>query len=380
MTTSSLHLTVVSQTPVTLAKLLGPLGITPICTPVLPAPTLPPAEMPDVIVMDLRNERTVPPAVGELTRRFPALGIVIVAAGMETSMMLEALHAGAKGFVAEPLTTEQLDEAIQRVVAPREPQIGRVVAFVGAKGGVGTTTLAVNVAVALARASKGDALLIDLNTRYGDVTACLGVEPRFTVADALENAHRLDKPYMRGLVAKAAADLDVLAASDRVAPGTTDVMRLRALLEFAKHNYLYTVLDVPRTDPAVLDALESASHIVLVVSQELTAVRSAVRMVHALRHHYTPERVQIALARQDRNGDIQAEDLSRTLGGPIRVFPSDYRQALECLNRGRPLILENHSRLAGEMNKFVRDLTGVAAQPVKATKPSILPRWLGGHS
>jgi pilus assembly protein CpaE len=306
--------------------------------------------------------------------------VVIVAASLDPAMMLDALHAGAKAFVVAPLTSDQLDNAIKRVAVPRQAQAGQIIAFVGAKGGVGTTLLAVNTATALARLTKGDALLIDLNTRYGDVTACLGVEPRFTVADALENAHRLDEPFMRGLVVKAAADLEVLAASDRPGSSPPDLMRLRTLLDFAKRQYQFTVLDVPRTEPALLDALESASRIVLVVSQELTAVRSAARMVSTLRQRYTAQRVEIAVGRQDRDAEIQSEDLEKTLGGPVRIFPNDYRQTLECLNRGRPLILENHSRLAAEMNKFVRDLSGAPESPSKGTRPSILPKWLGGHA
>ena len=376
MQTSNIRLALVSPAPSDIESLLHPLGIRPVTVAALPALAAQPA-VPEVVVMDLRHERTVPAAVGELTRKHPGLGIVIVAASLDPAMMLDALHAGAKGFVAAPLSAERLDDAIKRVVVPREAPVSQVIAVVGAKGGVGTTTLAVNVATALARLTKGDALLVDLNTRFGDVTACLGIEPRFTLADALENAHRLDEAYMRGLVAKGAADLDVLAASERLAPGA-DVTRLRALLDFARQQYQYTVLDVPRTDSATLDALDAATRIVLVVSQELTAVRSALKMVAALRQRYTPERVELALGRQDRDAEIRSEDLEKTLGGRVRVFPNDYRQALECLNRGRPLVLENHSRLAAEMSRFVRDLTGTLPQPAKASRPSLLPRWFGG--
>jgi pilus assembly protein CpaE len=376
MLTSKLRLTVVGESPGDIAALLQPLGLKPLTAPALPALTTHANDLPEVLVMDLRKQRRVPPDVGELTRRHPALGVVIVAASLDPEMMLDALHAGAKGFVAAPLSSGELQNAIQRVVVPRAAPVSELLAFIGAKGGVGTTTLAINIATALARHTKGDALIVDLHGRYGDVTACLGVEPRFSVADALENTHRLDDAYMRGLVVSTDADLDVLAAADR---GAIDVARLRALLAFAKKQYQYTVVDVPRTEPAVLDALESATRIVVVVSQEVTAVRSAARLLSVLRQRYPAERIEIALGRQDRDAEIQTDDLVSTLGGAVRVFPNDYRQALECLNRGRPLILENHSRLAAEMSRFVREMTGTpAASREKPARTSILPKWLGG--
>ena len=349
--------------------------------PDVPSADAVPADVPQVVVLDVRGTRAVPPGVAELTQARPSLGVVIVASSLEPALMLEALHAGAKGFVAAPLNADELKAAIERVLAPVHRQAGRILAFVGAKGGVGTTTLAVNTATALAKHAKGDTLLIDLNARYGDAAAWLGAEPRFTVIDALENAHRLDLPFMRGLVTRTAEGLELLAAADRAALGPPDLMRLRALLEFVKRDYRYTVLDLPRTDAAVLEALDEVSAIVVVVSQELTAVRSGARLLETLRQRYGGERVQIALGRQDRDSDISPDDLAKTLRGPVRVFPNEYRRALESLNRGKPLVLENHSRLSAELSRFVREFAGVRpAKGSAAAKKSILPKWLGGQS
>jgi pilus assembly protein CpaE len=379
---SKTRLIVVSPSPADIVALLSRLGFS-----AATAPALPPivqdagqhAQAPDVVVVDLRHESAIPPAVAELARRPQAPGIVIVAASLAPAMMLEAMRVGAKGFVAAPLSPEPFEEAIRGVLGPRATTTGQVLAFVGAKGGVGTTTLAVNVATALARASRGDALLIDLNARYGDAAAWLGLEPRFGVADALENAHRLDEPFMRGLVVQAAADLDVLAASDRPAAASPDFSRLRTLLDFVTRQYRHVVLDVTRTDAAILDSLGAAARIVVVLSQELTAIRGAARLLATLRPKYAADRIMLVLGRQDRDAEIQLDDLQQTLGSSVRVFPNDYRVALESLNRGRPLVLDNHSRLAAEINRFVTDLTGSgAAAPAKPHRAARLPRWLGG--
>src|SRR5581483_8509608 len=121
------------------------------------------------------------------------------------------------------LSVEALSAAIDRLVVPAAPEgsPGLMVAVVGAKGGVGATTIAVNLAEALAR-STGEALLIDLHISGGDAAVLLGVEPRFTVVEALENTQRLDGAYFRGLLTKTKSRLELLGSSNRVVQGSID--------------------------------------------------------------------------------------------------------------------------------------------------------------
>ena len=120
--------------------------------------------------------------------------------------MLEAMRAGVNECVAEPLQAAELETAVTRLLAHKQPvATGQVFAFVGAKGGVGTTTVAVNVATALDRAAGGRTLLVDLHLAHGDAAVFLGVEPRFSVVDALENIHRFDEAFFKGLVVQSPA-------------------------------------------------------------------------------------------------------------------------------------------------------------------------------
>ena len=146
---------------------------------------------------------------------------------------------------------------------------GQVFAFIGAKGGVGASTLAVNTAAALGRESQNHVLLIDLHTGHGDAALFLGVEPRFSVLDALENIHRVDESFFSGVVEKAVSSVHLLASPTRPRPGGVDPKRMRALLESAAQMYRTTVLDVPRSDMTMIDSLDHATTIVVVTSQEI---------------------------------------------------------------------------------------------------------------
>jgi pilus assembly protein CpaE len=332
----------------------------------------PSTKQPDVVVIDIRDQAHLPASLPVLKRQHPATGIVIVASRLDPSLLLEAMRSGVNEFVSEPVTAADLEAAIARVVAqrPAPASVGEAFAFVGAKGGVGTTTVAVNVAAALGQIQKNSTLLVDLHVANGDAAVFLGAEPRFSIVDALENTHRLDDAFFKGLLTKTKAGVDLLASSDRMMVTPVDARRIRSLLDYATRHHRYVVLDVPRADPTVLDALESVARIVVVANQELATVRSASRMASALRHRYGKDKVQVVVSREDRLADIGHEDVERAVGSKVpHSFPSDYRRALHALNKGRPLTMENHNELAGSFLKFARSLAGVESKksPDKST-------------
>src|SRR4051794_19302231 len=282
------------------------------------------AAMPEALLVDVRRDRSILAQVGAIKRRFPSMGIAIVAKTLDPELMLESMRAGVTEAICEPLTAAAIQVAIGRVAIQQAvPVQSRLYAVVGAKGGVGATTIAVNLAAALARVFD-DALLIDLNSAAGDAAVFLGVEPRFTVAEALENTHRLDEAFLRSLVVRSRAGLDLLGSSPRIAPGSTDAGRLRALLDFLTRYYHAVVLDVPRLDASLLDSLESATAVLVVVNHELPTLRSAHRLVSSLRQRYG-DRVGVVVNRSDKNSEIGTDDIEKTIGVKIRhVFPNDY--------------------------------------------------------
>lgn len=321
------------------------------------------AGAPAVLVADLRRETHVPPALAAYRREHPAVAVVLVVSSFEAGLMLEAMRAGIAECVAEPLTAPALAEAVQRVlVHVRAASPGQVMAFVGAKGGVGTTTLAVNTAAALARHGDGDVLLMDLHSAYGDAAVFLGAEPRFSVADALDQVHRVDDALFRSLVERTRAGLDLLASPDRPAEAAADPGRIRLLLDFAARRYRYTVLDLPRGGTTMFDALDAVTTIVVVVSQELTALRNAGRLVETLKQRCGQSRVRVAIGRFDRHAEIGKPDVERALGmAAVHIVPSDYRLAIEALNAGRPIVVDGKSRTAHAVRRLAKDLAGTAA-------------------
>jgi len=335
---------------------------------------------PDAFVFDVRALARLPREIGQAKRQFPSAGIVIVARALEPTEMLEAMRMGVNEWVAEPLQLADVDAAIHRVArVVTKPLMGRTIAVVGAKGGVGTTTVAVNIATALRAASGQPTLLMDLHLAHGDAAVFFGVEARFSVLDALENIHRLDETYFKGLVTTTTAGPDLLGSSSRALQGSVEAMRVRSLIEFATTAYRYVVLDCPRSDATMVEAIDAASTVVVVANQELATLRSASRIANDLRRRCGADRVKLALSRFDPLSDIRQADVERVLGGQVRyAFPSDYRTAVAALNRGKPLVADHHGRLADSFEESARDAAGLPSAPKESVRAGLFG-LLGGR-
>jgi pilus assembly protein CpaE len=335
----------------------------------------------DVVVVDVRGEPGLPTVVSAIKRHHPDVSIVILANKLEPALLLDAMRAGVNEVVAEPFDPDELASVIQRVAGSRshlEP--GRVYGFVGGKGGVGTTTIAVNVATSLGSVIKPDrVLMIELQNAAGDATLFTGAEPRFSIVDALENTHRLDQVYFHNLVTQIAPSTDLLASPDRAAAGGLDVQRIKQVIAFASTVYKHTVIDVARSDRSILEALDQLNTIYVVANQELATVKSASRMAAMLRERYGRDKVALVLSRSDRNADISQADVERaTECSVVHTFPSNYRVALQALNKGRPVALDNHNDLSASFRRFAQHLAGV--RPSRESGKSLFGRLTHSRS
>lgn len=367
-----LQVAIVSSDPRT-EELLKPSGLT---TVRLPRESWSPSSFdgaPAALLLDVRGLPQLPAALTLFRRDYAGTPVVLITSSLDGQLMLEAMRAGVSECVVEPLTSQVLDAALRRVIKNTDSTVCQVFAFVGAKGGVGTTTLAVNTAASLGRGTKGDVLMVDLHHSHGDAAVFLGADPRFSVIDALENSHRMDDALFRSLIEQTKSGIDLLASSDRVLHASVDSARTRALLEFAIRRYRVVVLDVPRSDVSVLDALESVSSLVVVGSQEIGALKNAARMIQTFGHRYGSSRVKFVVNRFDSHADIGQTEIEKVVGLTAHLLPSDYRTAVDALNAGRPVALEKDHRISRAFRSFASDLAGVA-KPQREARGGMLSR------
>jgi pilus assembly protein CpaE len=334
---------------------------------------------PDVVVIDIRAEASSGMAAIERLRAgHPTVALFAIARAADPDLILQAMRAGANEFFpwipgggtqASRGMEESFHGAVRRAAARREAasasarQPCATHVFLGAKGGAGTTTVAVNCAVELARLTKRPTAIIDLKPSLGEVALFLGVRPRFTVLDAIENLHRLDKDFLRELMARHKSELDILAGSEQFdRPNPQDAGAIEELLRVLSKLYDHIVIDAGNMiNPCAVSALYAADTIFLVTNPDVPSIRNAQRLVDRVRQLGAgSERVKILLNRVSDQNLIAPKQIETALGYSIHhTFSSDYRTVSTALNSGVPLSLSNHSELSSQFGSFTRLLLGV---------------------
>jgi len=340
---------------------------------------------PDLYVVDIRHDASSGLATIERLRAgHDGVPIFAIAAAAESDLILQAMRAGANEFFtwnpgANNQNARAMEEsfhgAVRRTAARREavsagarqPCVTYV--FLGAKGGAGTTTVAVNSGVELARLSKRPTVIVDLKQCLGEVALFLGVRPRFTVLDALENLHRLDKDFLKELLSKHKSGLDILAGSEQFdRPNPQDSAAIEELLRSLSKTYEHIVIDVGNMmNACTVSALYAAETVFLVTNPDVPSIRNAQRLIDRVRQLGAgSERVKILLNRVSDQHLIAPKQIETALGyGIHHSFASDYRTVSEALNSGVPLSMTNNSDLSSQFGSFTRQLMGGARSEEK---------------
>jgi pilus assembly protein CpaE len=337
------------------------------------------ATPPDVVIVDARGDSSSAMANIERQRAAHAgAGIFAVALLADPEVILSSMRAGANEFFTWPPAEETFHGAIRRTAARRETTQGArppatTLVFFGAKGGAGTTTIAVNCGVELARLSKKSTVILDLKAGLGEVSLFLGVRPRFSMLDAIDNLHRLDREFLRELVVKHKSGLEILAGSDHFdRPGAADAGALEELLRLLARQYEYILVDAgSQINSCTVAALYTADQMFLVANPDVPSVRNAQRLLDRVRQlGAAGERVRVLLNRAAEPYPIPPKQIEGALGHPIHhTFPSDYKTVSTALNSGVPLALAGTSDIAGQFDRFTRRiLEPNAEQPVDAAK------------
>ena len=329
------------------------------------------ATPPAVSVVDIRAGVSAVNAIERLRSAYPTSSIIAVASGADPDQILQAMRAGANEYLSWSMHGEagpRLDEtfitALRRTVERARPKDGTrstaVLSFFGTKGGAGTTTLAVNTAIEVARVSKRPTIIIDLHQFLGEVALFLGVRPRFTLVDALDNLHRLDAEFLKELVVKHKTGLDILAGGEQIdRPGPQDAVVFEQLLQVLGRSYDYIVVDAGMlTGPCADVAVFAADTIFLVANPDIACVRNANRLIDRMGQlGANKERMRLLLNRVSDHHQIGPKQIETTLGLSLYMtFPSDYGVVASALNSGVPLTLSNHSELATQFATFTKQI------------------------
>jgi pilus assembly protein CpaE len=288
--------------------------------------------------------------VARLATASPNCTVLVVSSSNDGSLILQALRAGAKEFLTQPVRIDDLVAALGRINDRRfgtggdnRPRGSQVIAVAGAIGGVGTTSLAVNLGCILAQNPQNSVALIDLDLCLGDADVFLDTIPDYTLVDVAQNATRLDFTLLKRSLTKHASGLYLLPRpvqlEDTSLITPDDLQRVIGLL---KATFTHLVLDLSKGyTPLDLVALEMANEILLTTQLDLPCLRNVVRLMMSFANmEGLADKVKIIVNRVGLDsGQITLKKAEETIGKEVYwQLPNDYRTMIEARNNGVPLI------------------------------------------
>jgi pilus assembly protein CpaE len=300
-----------------------------------------------------------------LASESPRTAIISAARDASPDIILRAMRAGAREFLRLPINSEELETVLDRISDFCSEQVaepkkkGRMIAVFSSKGGCGTSFVASNLACAM----REPTVLVDLNLQAGDMPLFLGLDPKYSIADVVENRARLDNTLVASYITPYSSNLSLLAAP-READSADEVEpeHVFEILERLRENYKYVVLDPQHTfDSITLAALDQADDIVLVLTLDIPAIRSAQRALEIFdRLGYARSKVKVIVNRWSKQIDLDLHQVEKFLGEPVVGFvQSDYQTAVSSINLGQPLVQSNPtSRIAVEIQRIAQTLVG----------------------
>ena len=332
---------------------------------------------PDVFVVEV-SDGEGPKAAGlslgrleELAHTFPDAAILATGPSGSADFIIHAMRAGALEFLPRPVERADLTGALEKVlrmrrgVAPAR-RSGRITSVFSTKGGLGVTTLAINLTVCLAERHPGGTALIELDTRQSDIATFLDLRPAYSVLDAFENLERLDDSFLQGLLTRHRSGLAVLPGPAQMERSQLNGDHVRSGLEMIRAHFEHVVLDLRHDmDPGTIAGLEASDTILFLTSLNVSALRSGAAGLAAFRHlGLDMQKVKIVVMREDTGKEVTPKHARDTLGLPIAWrTPSDYEAVVSSINSGQPVVTASpKSKIAKNIRQLVEILpTGPGA-------------------
>jgi len=297
---------------------------------------------------------------------------MIYSAQVDPDLLLRSMRAGAREFLTLPFNPGAMAEALVRAAAlrsanrPAKKTDGNLLVFLSAKGGSGVTTLACNFAISLAQESGQKTLLIDLNLPLGDAAINLGVRPRYSIVNALQNSNRLDASFLSTMLTRHTSGLFVLAAPSELASAQFSDDAVDKLLKVAREEFDYVVVDAgSRLELQHTQLFREPATIYMVTQIGIPELRNSNRLIARLSSSSGPKLSIVINRYEPRSLEIGDEHITKALTRPAEwKIPNNYTAVRRMQNTATSL-MEDDSEISRAILQMVRAVSGQPTAPGK---------------
>jgi len=343
---------------------------------------------PAVLIVGMEPEEEALVAVDRFHAEIPGTAILACVKSLgEAEVLMKCVRAGAKEFMARPASEEDARRAIERLLRQLTSQkvgTSQIISVFSNKGGTGTSTVAVNLAVALSKVTSKDVALADFDRNSGEVTLHLNLRPTKTLADLAAVPGKLDGATVQSTLVKHDTGVFVLCEPDRPEQAENiNAKRVREILDHLSGSFQYVVCDMSHSfDDVALEIFDASTTILIVTLLNLPAIRSAHRCIEVFRQlNYLrdEQKVRLLVNRYLPNRDIDVAQLEDTLRHPVFwKVPNDYQTVIDAVNSGMPIEeVGGESEVAQAFRSLAGALAGVESTNSTVQSSGLFARLLG---
>lgn len=282
----------------------------------------------------------------QVTKKCKNCKVLALSDNPSVELIIEVMRAGAKEFVPVPIIKNEFFEAIKKLVTemnePVKKNKCKIISVFSNKGGIGKTSLATNLALELAKITKENIALIDLNFQMGDITTFLDLKPSFNISYMLENLDKINETFLLSTLERykstslyVLADPPYFKQADNIQP-----RQITRLFDTLKETFSYIIVDAEASfDGKNIAALDNSDLIMLVTVANLPALRNTQRCLELFEKlGYDKEKIKIVVNRYMENDEIKEVDIEKVLSKDIYwKIPNNYFAIMSAINKGIPV-------------------------------------------
>lgn len=323
------------------------------------------AALPPLMIIDLETDwgQTLS-RIQVIRSRSPHTEIFATAATADTTVLLNVLRAGVQEFIPQPVQKEDLCDALERFEMRYQDRVsssdgsGKLINMLGGKGGVGTTTLAVNLAMNLQEINPASSVvLVDLNLQFGDVALYLDLDPMYTFEDLTSDPSRFDEAFLTSLLSRHPSGLYVLPSADRMMEMNRQTVEcVERSLEVLQRRFDYVILDSGHSIGSITNTtLDRSSTLLLISTLTLPAVRNTKRLMDFIYNsNFNIDNTEIIINRYRSKYEISLHDFKNSLQKkPFCIIPNDYTTVSKSVSKGKSLSKINRQ---AKITKSIKEL------------------------
>jgi pilus assembly protein CpaE len=338
----------------------------------VPADKLPESAeaLPDVVFLDLpRDPEPYFQFGAQLRRARPSIKLVACSSAVPPNhqLLLEAMRCGVQDFLAKPIDPDALKEILSRFMQDLDVKdhssMDRLIVVMGAKGGVGATTVAVNLGVQLSTFARKRVALLDFARPLGNAHLLLDLHPKFSVRDAVDNMDRLDSHFFAGLLTRHKTKLEILGGATQAEEWQSiAIPPLERVINVAQNNFEVVLLDMgSQFSSDWMPVLRMARMILVVAEANVPALWTMERRLLAMKGlGIDPDRTRVIINRWHKGDEEVLKSIQKDINRPVfACLPNDFRMASASVNLGTPL-QENHNNvLSSRYRQIAAQLAGL---------------------